>query len=209
MSHLTEWIVAAAKVDTKSWMEWLAAITGLVCAWLTVKNRLSNWPWGIISVLAYTVVFWNARLYASCGLNLLYFFPCCCYGWWYWAKCGPTKNDDLPVLRLAPNANLAWLGITLALTLGIGWPIARFTNDPLPYADALVTGMSIVAQWMQAKKWFENWWYRIALDVLYVGYIYPAQHLYISMALYMVYLIVAIRGAIEWKPLIANEAARA
>jgi nicotinamide mononucleotide transporter len=188
-----------------TWEEWIAALTGLVCVWLTVKNRLSNWPWGIVSVLAYTVVFWKQHAYASCGLNLLYFFPCCVYGWWFWAKCGPTHNDDLPVRRLSPRMNLAWAGITLALTLAIGLPIAHFTNDPIPYPDALATGMSIVAQWMQAKKWFENWYYWIAVDVLYVGFVYPALHLYLSLALYLVFLAVAVRGAIAWKPLIVAE----
>jgi nicotinamide mononucleotide transporter len=188
-----------------TWQEWVAALTGLVCVWLTVKNKTANWPWGIVSVLAYAWVFWQWKLYANFALNLFYFFPCCVYGWWYWAKCGPTHNDDLPVRRLSPAYNWLWVGITLAITLLIGLPIAHFTNDPIPYADALVTGMSVVAQWMQAKKWYENWWYWIGLDIIFVGYIYPKQHGYISMALYAVYLIVAVRGAFEWKPLIAAE----
>lgn len=196
------WLAALVALQpSTTWQEWVAALTGLVCVWLTVKNKISNWPWGIVSVLAYTWVFWQARLYASCGLNLLYFFPCCVYGWWYWLKCGPTHNDDLPVRRLGRRAQLLWVGITLALTVGIGLPIAHFTNDPLPYPDALVTGLSIVAHWMQAKKWYENWWYWILLDIIYVFYIYPSQHLYVSMALYLVFLIMAIRGAVEWRPL--------
>ena len=105
--------------------------------------------------------------------------------------------------------NLVWVGVTAALTVGIGWPIAYYTKDPIPYADALSTGMSIVAQWMQAKKWFENWWYWIAVDILYVAHIFPTLHLYVSMGLYVVFLIVAIRGAIEWKPMIAAEPLRA
>src|ERR1043165_6803528 len=109
-----------------TWPEWFAALTGLLCAWLTVKNRISNWPWGIVSVLAYSWVFWKAELFANFGLNLFYFLPCCIYGWWYWAKCGPTHNDDLPIRRLSPRANAAWVGITAILTMGIGWALARF-----------------------------------------------------------------------------------
>ena len=210
MNHFQQWLNALARSQPNlSWQEWVAALTGLVCVWLTVKNKTSNWPWGIVSVLAYGWVFWQNKLYASCGLNLLYFLPCCVYGWWHWAKCGPTQNDDLPVRKLTTNGNLKWIAITIAFTFGIGYPIAHFTNDPIPYADALATGMSIVAQWMQAKKWFENWWYWIAVDVVYIGYVYPAQHMYLSLALYAVYLIVAIRGAIEWKPLVAPEPANA
>ena len=192
-----------------TWEEWVAALTGLICAWLTVKNKTSNWPWGIVSVIAYSWVFWKTSAYANFGLNLFYFLPCCIYGWWYWAKCGPTQKDDLPIRRLTPKMNLVWLGITAAFTVGIGLPMAYYTKDPIPYADALSTGMSIVAQWMQARKWFENWWYWIAVDILYVAHIFPTLHLYVSMCLYAVYLFVGIRGAIEWKPLIAAEPTRA
>lgn len=206
MTHPHDWLKALVALQpTTTWQEWLAALTGLLCAWLTVKNKLSNWPWGIVSVLAYSWVFWQAKLYASFGLNLLYFFPCCVYGWWYWARGGPAQNDDLPVRKLSAKQNAIWVALTLAATFGIGYPIARFTNDPIPYADSLATGMSIIAQWMQAKKWYENWWYWIGLDIVYIAYVYPTQHLYVSMALYMVYLAVAIRGAVEWRHLLHGE----
>lgn len=191
---------------TQHWMELAAALTALVCIWLTVKNKISNWPWGIVSVLLYAWVFWDAKLYASFGLNLLYFFPCCLYGWWMWARGGPTRNDDLPVRRLSRRTNFVWLGITILLSLAIGAPIAHFTHDPSPYIDSLVTGMSLVAQWMQTQKWLENWWYWIALDVVSAFYLYPTQKLYVSTALYTVFLVIAIRGVVEWRRLMVGKA---
>ena len=191
------------------WPELSAALTALVCIWLTVKNKIANWPWGIVSVLLYSWVFWQGKLYASFGLNLLYFFPCCIYGWWYWAKCGPKRDDDLPVRHLSARGNLLWLGITIALSLLIGAPIAYYTQDPTPYMDSLVTGMSIVAQWMQAKKWIENWWYWIALDAVSAFYLFPSQKLYFSAVLYVIFLIVAVRGVVEWRRLLAVETANA
>ena len=35
-------------------LEWCAAFTALACVWLTVKNKISNWPWGIVSTLLYS-----------------------------------------------------------------------------------------------------------------------------------------------------------
>ena len=184
--------------------EWIAALTALVCIWLTVKNRIENWPWGIVSVLVYGWVFWQSKLYASAGLQIFYFLPCCIYGWWVWAKCGPKHDDDLPVTTLSRDRRLKWWWATVLLSLLIGWLMARYTNDPLPYADGTVTGMSIVAQWFQAKKLFENWWLWIALDVLSAGYLYPKMGLYVTTALYVVFLILSARGLVEWRPLIGK-----
>jgi len=198
LTQLKQWMVA-------NWVEFLAAMTGLACVWLTLKNKISSWPWGIVSVLLYSYVFWQAKLFANFGLNFLYFLPSSLYGWWNWAKRGPTQNDDLPVRRLSPKGNLIWLGIMFVATLAIGAPISYYTKDPYPYADAFTTGLCIVAQWMQAKKWLENWWYWIVADVIYVGYLFPVQHLYFSFGLYILFLIIAIQGALAWKKLAVPE----
>jgi nicotinamide mononucleotide transporter len=198
MTHVKDWFV-------QHWQELSAALTALVCVWLTLKNKISNWPWGIVSVLLYAWVFWQAKLYANFGLNLFYFLPSSLYGWWNWAKAGPEQNDDLPVRRLSRRGNLIGLGITLLITLVIGAPISYYTQDPNPYADALLTGLSIMAQWMQAKKWLENWWYWIAADVIFAVYLFPVQHLYFSMALYFLFLMIAIQGALAWRKLAAPE----
>lgn len=202
MSHLLlslqQWFYA-------NWVEFVAALSGLICVWLTLKNRISSWPWGILSVLLYAYVFWKARFIGNFGLNLLYYFPSSLYGWWNWAKAGPTKNDDLPVRRLSPLGNLRWFGIMILITLAIGAPISYWTNDPYPFADTLTTGLCIVAQWMQAKKWRENWWYWIAADVIYVCYLFPVQKLYFSFGLYILFLLIAIQGAREWHKLAVPE----
>jgi nicotinamide mononucleotide transporter len=107
-------------------------------------------------------------------------------------------------MTLSRKRQVAWLAVTALLSLLIGWLMARYTDDPLPYADGAVTGMSIVAQWLQAKKLFENWWLWIVLDVLSAGYLYPKQHLYVTTALYVVFLLLCVRGLVEWQGLIGK-----
>ena len=189
-------------------IEWAGALTAFACIYLTVKNRIENWPWGIISVLLYGWVFWAGKLYANAGLQIFFFLPCCIYGWWVWARCGPKRQDDLPVTNLTPQAIAGWLLAALLFSLCIGWPIARYTGDPFPYADSITTGVSIVGQYLQAKKVFENWWMWIGVDVVYAFYLLPAQHLWVSAVLYAVFTFLAIRGAIEWKPLIGRAVIR-
>lgn len=184
--------------------EWFAAITAVFCVWLTVKNKISNWPWGIVSVLAYAWVFWQTKVYANMWLNLVYFLPCCIYGWYVWAKYGPTQNDDLPVTKLAPKSLLLWCLFAALMYPAFGYFFSR-TDDPMPYTDGLLTALSIVGQYLQAKKRIENWWFWIVGDVIYVFYFFPTLHLYISVVVYAVFLVMGARGLAEWRNLIAGQ----
>jgi len=190
-------------------LEWAAAITTLAFVYLTVKNRIDNWYWGIAAVLFYAVFFWKISNYANAALNLFYYLPCCIYGWWVWKKQGPMHDDDLPVTSLTRRALVGWLLVSVVLSLCIGYPIAHYpiansTPDPHPYADSFTTGFSIVAQYLQAKKIFENWWMWLGVDLVYTVYLFPVQGLVLSTIVYFIVTVLAVRGAIEWKPLIGK-----
>lgn len=205
---------AMQNARSMSWIEWVAAVTSFLCVWLTVRNNIWNWFWGFIGVVLYGVVFWNYKNYANCGLQILYFLPIQFIGWYVWLRCGPNKNDDLPVTLLSPRVRLGWSGATVALT-GILWiglrmlPRFGMAPDPLPFADGLTTAMSIVAQYLQVHKKIENWWLWIAVDVIYSAYVFPVQKLYVSTVLYILFTLLAIKGSLDWvKILRAQEEAR-
>jgi nicotinamide mononucleotide transporter len=187
--------------------EIIASLTGLVNVWLTVKNSIWNWIWGIISVALFGVVFLHSRLYSNAGLQLLYFLPMQFYGWWIWARGGPTKSDDLPITLLTSRSRAAWSAVTLALSAALGCGMARYTDAALPYWDAAVTAMSVVAQYLLARKLFENWVLWLAVDLISVCYLYPTQHLYVTTGLYVVFLILAVMGTVEWLRIMRAEAA--
>ena len=76
--------------------EIIASLTGLVNVWLTVKNSIWNWIWGIVSVALFGYVFLHSRLYSNAGLQLLYFLPMQFYGWWMWARGGHMSRKREP-----------------------------------------------------------------------------------------------------------------
>lgn len=190
-------------------LEWTAAITSLLCVWLTVRNNIWNWFWGFIGVILYGIIFWNYKNYANCGLQILYFLPIQFIGWYVWMRCGPNKNDDLPVTLLTPQARIGWASATVALTVILEL-VLHLTQDPLPFGDAVTTAMSIVAQYLQVHKKIENWWLWVAADVIYSVYVFPIQHLYVSTGLYVIFTALAVKGTLDWmKILRTQEAARA
>ncbi len=184
-----------------SLLEILATITGLLNVYLLIKNKVSNWFWGAVCALLSGIVLWQAKLFSDMGLQLLYFVPMQFYGWYLWTRGTPEKNDDLPITISSPTERWAWVAATLGLSFGWGWFMAHYTQAAIPYADALNMGASIVAQYLQAKRKLESWWYWLAIDVLTTFYRYPSQELYFFTGLYAIFTVMAFMGAREWAKL--------
>lgn len=181
--------------DLVSLLEWVAVAFGLAGVWLTVRQNPWCWPLGIVNVSLFALLFWRARLYADAGLQLVY-VGLCAYGWWAWVRGGPA-HGHLGVSRVPPRMALVLLAVATALAFVLGGTLHRATDADLPYWDAGTAAGSLVAQWMQARKWLENWAVWIAVDVVYVG-MYLAKGLNLTAGLYGVFVCLAILGFREW-----------
>ena len=171
-------------------IELIAVVVTLLAVYLTTRQAVWCWPLGMISVTLYAVVFYQARLYADSGLQVLY-FGLSAYGWWAWAR-GGENHGALAVSRASVRTMLL---IGIAGGLGgalLGEALSRLTDASLPFVDSLLSAFSIVAQWMQTRKLLETWLVWLAVDVFYVG-MFLYKGLYPTAALYAVFLYVQWR----------------
>lgn len=171
-------------------------VFGIASVWLIVKESVLGWPTGLVNVGLFIVVFWKARLYADMGLQVVY-VVLCLYGWWAWRH-GGKLDGSLSVTR-TPRRALWLLGAGGAAGAGVlGLALHGQTDASLPFWDSTTTSFSLVAQWMQTRKWLENWWVWIAVDAVYIG-IYMAKHLFLTAGLYAIFLGLAIQGVRSWR----------
>jgi nicotinamide mononucleotide transporter len=73
-----------------------------------------------------------------------------------------------------------------------------FTNSDVPLADGFLTSLSILATFYTAKKIIQNWLIWIIADVLYTV-LFFYKELYITALLYLILVVLAIYGLIQWK----------
>lgn len=175
-------------------LEICAVIFTLVCVYLTTKNKVSSWPIGIIGVALYLILFFQVNLYAEVITQIVFLIQSF-YGWYNWAK----LKDKPPALitRLTTKERLGWFGSIFVFT-GIMWQILIHTNAAIPLVDSFTTSISLIANWLLAKRKLENWWLWIFVDVIYVG-MFAYKMLYITSGLYLVFFFMAIYGYINWK----------
>ena len=88
----------------------------------------------------------------------------------------------------------------LAAQLSIAWVLIHYTDSDVPWWDAFTPALSIIGMWMLAKKYLEQWWVWIVVDVVCVG-LYIYKELYFTAGLYALYAIIAIFGWLNWKKL--------
>jgi nicotinamide mononucleotide transporter len=179
-----------------SFFEWVGVAFGLISVYLTVRQSVWCWPTGIISVVAFAILFFQIKLYVDVGLQV-FFTVTSLQGWYYWLYGGQNKTE-LPISFLT-RKQIAVLALALALcVLVIGYVFDTYTDAHIPFWDATASGLSVVAQILLMRKKFENWYLWIAVDVLSIG-IYLYKEVYLTAGLYLVFLILAIGGLLAWR----------
>jgi nicotinamide mononucleotide transporter len=175
-------------------IEILAVVATLASVWLSVRRNILTWPTGIIGVSAYFVVFLRERLYADMALQVLFFVQCS-YGWWAWHR--SEQRAEPPIRTLSARGRvLVAVGVAAVAWIG-GTLLNRYTNASAPYWDATASALSITANQLLARRLLENWVLWIIADALYIG-IFAWKGLYLSAALYALFLGMVIAGLRRW-----------
>jgi nicotinamide mononucleotide transporter len=170
-------------------------VFGILSVWLTTRENVWCWPTGLVTVSLYIVVFWQAKFYADMGLQVVY-VALCLYGWYEWLH-GGLGHGALGVSRTPRTAGLALAAGGTVFAIVLGAALRGQTDAALPYLDSTTTSFSLVAQWMQTRKWLETWVVWIAVDVVYVG-MYVYKQLHPTAVLYVIYLALAVMGRRAW-----------
>ncbi len=182
-------------------VEILGVLTGLVCVWLYIREKVSAWPITIISASLFVVLFLDARLYANVGLQV-FFIVLAVYGWHQWQR-GGIEKTGVSVSRITGRVAVLLLLLTAAASALFAAVLGSATNAAEPLWDSLATAMSLAAQWMLAKKILENWLVWIAADIIFVA-VYVQSALYVTAGLYIVYLVMATAGFLAWRRSLGN-----
>ena len=177
-------------------LELLAALASLICVGLIVIQSRWNFFWGGLGVILFGYVFWEVKLYSDMLLQFLFFLPIQFVGWYQWTY-GGTQRDTLDVSSSPRVLGLSVVGIALFVALW-GTLMSSMTDAASPYLDSIIVGCSIAAQLMLNRKIVESWLIWIAMDVFAIWFFWY-KGLYVTSALYCVFLIMATVGYFTWR----------
>lgn len=190
-----------------NWIEFFAALLGFIGIFLQIKQNAWYWLTSIIMVVLYIHVFYISGFYADMSFQF-YYLAMSIYGWYYWIKHKKKKIERKKEIYLLVNT-INKKQFILYLLIGIIlWVIIYIillqTDSEIPLGDSFTTAFSIVASFLLAKKYLENWIFWIIVDFV-SSFLYFYKELFMTAILFLFLTILAIIGYIKWKNNLKNQ----
>jgi nicotinamide mononucleotide transporter len=188
-----------------SYLEFVGTLLNLLSVWFVVRRNVVTWPVGIAGSVLFAVLFFDIRLYSDL-LAQIYFVITGFYGWLVWVRAPQRVAAESAVTWLSRRGIVVTFAIAMVGTAAMGTVMAHLVrilpalfDEPAayPYVDAFQTILSFIAQILMAHRKLENWVLWILVDVVSIG-LYVATGVMFVAGLYVVFLVLAIRGLIEW-----------
>jgi nicotinamide mononucleotide transporter len=176
--------------------EVIGTVSGILGVWLAARQNVWTWPVGLISVIVYTIFFFQIKLYADMGLQVFY-IGASLYGWYEWLHGGKNKTE-LHVSTMPFRGRLLAILTGGILTLVLGFLFQTYTDAHYPVLDSALAAYSLVGQFLLTRKKIENWILWFVVDVAYVG-LYWVKGAYLTAFLYFIFLGLAIQGFVLWR----------
>lgn len=180
-------------------LELVAAALGLVMVGCNIRVHPAGWPLAMASSVLYGWFYWRSALYGQAGLQAV-FVVVAAWGWWQWLRGRADNGQPLQVRAL--RAPQRW---RVALATLAAWPVLALalqhgTAHPAPWLDALPTVASLAGTWLLARKHVENWPTWVAVNAFSIV-LFVQQRLWVTAALYAVFLLMALWGWRAWQRL--------
>lgn len=203
-------------------LEVLGFSIGLLYLWWEYHADPRLWIASIVMPAISMWIYLHKGIYADFAINI-YYLVIAVYGYIVWTRPGhktgncrdarPVSSSDdkepqekaaRPITR-TPRRVMAGCAAVFGLLWVALWAILNYlTDSTVPVADAFTTSLSIVAMWMLARKYLEQWLAWVAVDAACVClYAYKGIPLY--AVLYTAYTVIAFIGYRKWRRMMAAQ----
>ncbi len=180
-------------------LEIAGLLIGLLYLWWEYHANPRLWIASIVMPSISMWIYFRNGLYADFAINI-YYFIMAIYGYVIWTR--HSARPDKAALAISHIKMPQLLGCLLALAalwIAIAYGLTYTNSTVIPY-DSFTTAMSIVATWMLARKYIEQWIAWILVDMVCVG-LYFYKGMYFYGPLYAIYTVVAVFGYLKWRKL--------
>jgi nicotinamide mononucleotide transporter len=177
-------------------IEAFAAAISLIAVVFAIVRLIWTFPIGIVGAGLYGWVFFDGALYANAALQL-FFVVIQIYGWRHWHQVG-AGAEGVAVRQLDLQGWIWMVAGVGAASGAVAVLMTAFTNAAAPVVDTAMSGLSVAAQILQARRYAENWPLWALVNGLGV-YLFWSQGLKITAGLYALFLALALVGWWRWR----------
>jgi len=170
-------------------LEFISVIASFIGVWLGTTGKRITWPWWAASSALYMVFFYQAELYASSVLQIV-FIVAAVWGWRDWAPTGAAPG------ALSNRNRVMWAGATL-VSVSLLTPVLSNLGAAATWSDAFLLVASLIAQILMVYEKIESWVLWFIVDA--VGTIqYAMLGYWFTAILYLAFTLIAVIGWKRW-----------
>jgi nicotinamide mononucleotide transporter len=174
-------------------LELTAAFFGLIYVIFAARENYLCWFAGILNVLIYAFIFYNQKIFANMFLQMVY-LGISIYGLYSWKT---KRKGHIAVISKMDTSYRYFIGVLFLLLIGAMYLALQNSGSTLLMLDAITAAAGLLATWMQARKFIENWLIWIPTDIA-LTIMFFIEHLYVTAGLFLLYTIIAIFAYIKW-----------
>lgn len=191
-------------------LEIIGVVVGVIYLWLEYRASIYLWIASIVMPAIYLFVYYDAGLYADTAINI-YYLAIALYGWaaWKWGfsfsrKAEEQPQKELPISHITARGWIAMAALYVVMQLAITAALTYLTDSDVAWFNGLTSALSIVGMYMLARKYIEQWWVWLVVDILSAG-LYFYKDLHFTAVLYAAYAVIAVAGYFKWKQLMIGQ----
>jgi nicotinamide mononucleotide transporter len=171
---------------------------------LAGRNSIHMWWTTIVGCLLFAFVFYEVRLYADVTLQG-FFIATAGFGWWRWLH--GANGTELPVRHSSRRLVLGGVAAGVAVTIGYGWLLYRFTDAYAPFLDSIILAFSVLGQLLLMDRRVESLWCWLLVNTIAVP-LYASRGLNVTAVLYAAFWVNAVVSLRHWRALAAQRPSR-
>jgi len=183
-----------------TWLEYIAVFFGIASVWFSRLENIWVYPIGLVNTIFYVYISLKGSLPGEASVNF-YYTVMSIYGWILWAK---KNKQQQHVLQITFSNKKEWLQhvgffsfFYIAIFFALTYLKKNFAPGAIPWADAFASATAYTGMWLMAKKKVESWYWWIATNFASIP-LYFVKHYVFTSVYYIVLLIMAFFGLIEW-----------
>jgi nicotinamide mononucleotide transporter len=188
-------------------IEFIAVFAGISSVWFSRIENILVYPVGLVNTIFYIYISIKGNLLGEASVNL-YYTIMSIYGWVLWSRKDKQKHEA--VLHISYSTRKEWIEQLLffaffyvSIFAALTWAKQAFAPEAIPWADAFASATAYTGMWLMTKKKMENWIWWIATNFASIPLYFIKGYVFTSVQ-FVVLLVLAVAGLIEWKKRIIN-----
>ena len=184
-----------------TWLEYIAVFAGIASVWYSRVENIMVYPVGLINTIIYVWLSVKGELLGEASVNL-YYTIMSIYGWLLWTK---KDKEQHAIVHVKFSDHRWWLyqlaffaAFYVTIFISLTYLKRSFAPGAIPWADAFASATAFTGMWLMTKKKVESWYWWIATNIASIP-LYFVKHYVFTSVYYLVLLIMAVWGLMEWR----------